>query len=265
MGRMLTQGVLGLALAVPTVPAWSGACFLSPMVAAGAAAAELQVGKDQVLLLGVRAFDNCERVTVIKGVALAQYLDDQGKPRSKAINAGEGLKGVNLDASAAPVRAVGRSLLSVLTDPKERRAAGQKYFDKPTQVGAPFGDVYIPRDGLRVSFVNLEGDARVQIADAATQSVVLDASATQGMTLDRARIRAGERYVVRVVSSNQKLPPGAFEVVAPDVANDVDRALSAIDVDPLLDADTRWLARALVFEREGLTFNRELALREMKK
>ena len=42
MGRMLTRGLLGLALAVPTVPAWSGACFLSPMVAAGAAAAELQ-------------------------------------------------------------------------------------------------------------------------------------------------------------------------------------------------------------------------------
>jgi hypothetical protein len=41
--------------------------------------------------------------------------------------------------------------------------------------------------------------------------------------------------------------------------------LSAIDADPLLDTDKRWLARALVFEREGLTFNRELALREMKK
>ena len=208
---------------------------------------------------------NCARVIVTKGLAVAQYLDKQGKLRTEEVSEGKGITVANLDANAAPVRAVARGLMAVLTDPKERSAAGQKYFDKPAQVGAPFGDVYVPPEGLAVRFVNLEGDARVQIADAATNATLLEAMAAQGLTLDRARLRAAGKYSVRVLSARGKLPPGAFEVVAQDLSNELDQALKAIDADELLDANTRPIARALVFEREGLSFNREIALREIKK
>ena len=218
-----------------------------------------------VALAGPQAFDNCERVTVTKGVAVAQYLDKQGKPHSEEIAEGKGITATDLDTNAAPVRAVARGLLAMLTDPKERVTAGQKFFDKPAQVGAPFGDVYIPPEGLKVRFINLDGDAKVQIADVGTNVVVLEAAATQGMTLERARVRTGGTYSVRVLSGREKLPPGAFEVVSADVAGDIDQALKAVNADPLLDAETRAVARALVFEREGLTFNRALALRETKK
>lgn len=264
MLRTLMHCALGGALAVTSAGAWPASCFLSPAVAAAATPTVVLDGKESVTLAGVRAFDNCERLTVAKGSALAQYVDKQGKPQRELVVEGKGLTVANLDANPAPVRAVARGLLAVLTDPKERSSAGQKYFDKPSQVGAPFGDVYIPRDGLRVRFVNLEGDARVQIADAASNAVLLDALAAQGATLERSRFKPGGRYAVRVVSSRAKLPPGAFEVVGPDVSNDLDSVLQAIDADVLLDASTRPIARALAFEREGLSFNRELVLREMK-
>jgi hypothetical protein len=264
MHGILTTCFLGTALSLVAIPTWSASCFLSPQGDKSAGATVVQDGKEQVPLSGVRAFDNCERIAAVKGVALAQFLDD-GKVRSASLEVGKPNPMANLSSNPAPVRAVARGVLAVLTDPKERSAAGQKFFDKPAQVGAPFGDVYIPPQGLVLRFVSLEGDARVQIADGATNATLLDAAAAQGLTLDRARLRAGGRYSVRVQSARGKLPPGAFEVVEQDLAKQLDQAMKAIDVDPLLDAETRPIARALVFEQEGLGFNRELALREMRK
>ncbi len=264
MWRYRTKCVIGLVASLPALSAWSAACFLSPK-GDKPATTFVQDGKDQVVLAGARAFDNCERVIVTKGVAVAQYLDKQGKPRTEEITEGKGITVANLDANAAPVRAVARGLMASLTDPKERSAAGQKFFDKPSQVGAPFGDVYLPPEGLAVHFFNLEGDARVQIADAQTNATLLEAAAAQGLTLDRARFRVGGKYSVRVLSSRGKAPPGAFEVVAQDLSLELDQTLKAIDADQMLDADTRPIARALVFEREGLSFNREIALREVRR
>lgn len=265
MWRPRTTCVIGLTVSLSAVSAWSAACFLSPRGDKPSGATVVQDGKEQVALSGSRAFDNCARIVVIKGLAVAQYLDKQGKLRTEEMSEGKGITVANLDANATPVRAVARGLMAVLTDPKERSAAGQKFFDKPAQVGAPFGDVYIPREGLVVRFVNLESDARVQIADASTNATVLEAVASQGLTLDRGRLRAGGTYNVRALSSRGKLPPGAFEVVAQELSHELDQALKAIEADQLLDANTRPIARALVFEREGLSFNREIALREMKK
>ena len=265
MRQCRARCAIGLAASLSAVSAWPAACFLSPKGEPASAATVVQDGRDQISLSGPRAFDKCERVVVTKGVAVAQYLDKQGRPTTEVIAEGKGITASNLDTNAAPVRAVSQGLLAMLTDPKERSTAGQKFFDKPSQVGAPFGDVYLPPEGLAVRFFNLEGDARVRIADAGTDAVVLEAPAAQGLTLDRARLRAGGKYSVRVLSSRDKLPPGAFEVVAQDLSIELDQALKAIEADPLLDANTRPLSRALVFEREGLSFNREIALREMKR
>ena len=264
MRRYRMKCVAGLVASLSAVSVWSAACFLSPK-GDQPSTTVVQDGKDQVALAGARAFDNCERVIVTKGVAVAQYLDKQGKPRTEEIAEGKGITVANLDANAAPVRAVARGLMAVLTDAKERSAAGQKFFDKPSQVGAPFGDVYLPPEGLAMHFVNLEGDARVQIADAQTNATLLEAAVAQGLTLDRVRFRAGGKYSLRVLSSGGKTPPGAFEVVAQDLSLELDQSLKAIDADQMLDANTRPIARALMFEREGLSFNREIALREMKR
>lgn len=261
MHKGLRNLVVAWGAAACALAANAAACFLSPR----AGAAMVQDGKEQLSLTGPRAFDNCERVVVVKGVVLAQYLDKAGAARTEELAEGKALAATNFDPNTAPVRGVARGLVAVLTDPRERSSAGQKYFDKPAQIGAPFGDVYLPPGGLPVRFVDLEGDARVQITDATGNAVVLEAAAAQGMTLDRARFRAGGKYGVRVNSARGKLPPGAFEVVPADLAGELDQALKAIDADALLDADTRAIARALVFEREGLSFNRETALRELKK
>lgn len=247
--------------AAGVLSAHAAACFLSPR----GGAAVVQEGREQIALGGPRAFDQCERVTVVKGVVLAQYLDKTGAARTEELAEGKALAAANTDPNAAPVRGVARGLVAVLTDPRERASPGQKYFDKPAQVGAPFGDVYLPPGGLIVRFVDLEADARVQIADAASNAVLLDVAAAQGMTLDRARFRPGGTYSVRVSSARGKLPPGAFEVVPAELAGELDQALKAIDADALLDPGTRAIARALVFEREGLSFNRETVLRELKK
>lgn len=264
MNTPAAQLWLCFALGLGMTSAWPAACFLSPKSDGAAGATIVQDGKEQVALAGARAFDNCARVIVVKGAAVAQYLDKQGTLRTEVVAEGKGIAAASIDGNAVPVRAVARGLLAVLTDPKDHNVAGQKFFDKPSQVGAPFGDVYIPPSGLTVRFANLSSDARVQIADAVTNTVVFDVAASQGLTLERSRTRPAGKYAVRVVSARDKLPPGAFEVVPQDVSLELDKALAAIDADTLLDARSRPIARALVFEHEGLSFNRDIALRQVK-
>jgi hypothetical protein len=264
MKRLSVKHVLAFTVVLPITPAWGAApCFFSPEKAGEAVV--VQDGSQSVTLTGPRAFENCLAVVVTKGVAKAQYVDVKGKATSQPVLTGKGVNPANLGQNAAPVRAVSRSLLAMLTDPNEQSKVGQKYFEKPAQIGAPFGDVYIPPEGLIVRFSKLEGDARIQVADAASNAPLFEATVAQGMTLDRSRLRPGGKYTVRVVSAREKIPPGAFEVVSQEVATDLEQALKAIDADPLLDTGTRPIARALAFEQEGLSFNREIALRELKK
>jgi hypothetical protein len=153
----------------------------------------------------------------------------------------------------------------MFSDPLVRREAGQKYFDNPANIGAPFGDVYIPTDGLKVRLVNVKGGMKVQIVDtAAANATLVDLPATEPIPLDRARFKAGGTYGVRVSSAGEKTVPGAFEVVGADVAEKVEADLRRIDADPALDARSRPIARALVYEQEGLSFNREQALKELQ-
>jgi hypothetical protein len=244
--------------------AYGTACIFSPKAGAPTVA-QLQDGNEVVPLSGARLFDSCARVVVTKGVAIAQYVTDKGDAEREEIAEGQRVNASRLGnaAIAAATKTVGRGILAVLTEPKPNKTQGAKYFDQPGQLGTPFGDVYIPVDGLVVRFVHLEGDARVQIADAASRAVLAEAVAAQGLTLERARFRPG-RYTVKVASTRAAPPPGAFEVVAADTSADLDKALQAIDADTRLDATGRAVARALLFEREGLSFNREITLREFR-
>jgi hypothetical protein len=245
--------------------AYGTACIFSPKAGAPTVA-QLQDGNEVVQLNGARLFDSCARVVVTKGVAIAQYVTDKGDAEREEIAEGQRVNASRLGnaAIAAATKTVGRGILAVLTEPKQNKTQGAKYFDQPGQLGTPFGDVYIPVDGLVVRFVHLEGDARVQIADAASRAVLAEAVAAQGLTLERARFRAGGRYTVKVASTRTAPPPGAFEVVAAGASADLDKALHAIDADTRLDATGRAVARALLFEREGLSFNREITLREVR-
>jgi hypothetical protein len=260
--RTLACAVLGWGLGSA---AYGNACIFSPKAGAPTVA-QLQDGNEVVHLSGARLFDSCARVVVTKGVAIAQYVTDKGDAEREEIVEGQRVNASRLgnEAIAAATKTVGRGILAVLTKPKQSEALGAKYFDKPGQVGTPFGDVYIPAEGLVVRFVHLEGDARVQIADVASRAVLAEVVAAQGLTLERARFRPGGRYTVKVATARAALPPGAFEVVAADASADLDKALQAIDADARLDATGRAVARALLFEREGLSFNREITLREVR-
>jgi hypothetical protein len=263
---LIGRALNGIALGLLTVSTCSAACFLSPVTDkySGETVLQSRDKRESITLANVRAFDDCASLVVSKGVAVAQYLDKSGKLKTEALTEGKGVAADQLTANAAPVRAVSRSLLAVLTDPKERKVPGQKFFDKPAQVGAPFGEIYIPLQGLAMTFVVLEGDARVQIVDATSNAVLVETAAARGLTLQRKDVRAAGKYIVRVLSI-EKIPPGAFEVVADDVSAELDEALAGIDGDKLLDENTRPIARALVFEREGLSFNRLIALQGMKR
>ena len=252
------------ALAWGLGPAYGNACIFSPKAGA-ATVAQLQDGNELVVLSGARLFDPCARVVVAKGVAIAQYVTDKGNAEREEIAEGQRVSAGKLGAiGAAATKTVGRGILAVLTEAKQTKALGQKYFDKPAQVGTPFGDVYIPADGLVLRFANLEGDARVQIADAASRAVLAEVVAAQGVTLDRTRFLPGGRYTVRVTTARTALPPGVFEVLAPDAVALIDKAVQDIDADARLDAACRAVARALLLEHEGLSFNREVALSEVR-
>jgi len=264
MVRSAIAVFLRLAVFGAALPAWGAACIFVPQ--AGAGTTVLNDGKEVVELTKARYFDPCARVQVAKGSAQAHFVND-GKPQWRVLNEGQRVDPAVLAGGAAadtPTKSVGRSILSVLTEPKERTTHGQKFFDKPAQVGAPFGDVFIPADGLALRFVNLEGDARVVIVDDSTRATLFEAVAAQGMTLERTRLRAGGKYTVRVTSAQVRLAPVVFEVTTPQQSAELDRALQAIAADSALDAVGRAIARALLFEHEGLSFNREIALRELK-
>jgi hypothetical protein len=246
------------------LPAWGAACIFVPQPGAGATT--LRDGNVDVELKAARYFDPCARVQVAKGSAQAHFVNN-GKPEWRVLNEGQRVDPAALAGGAAadaPLKSVGRSILAVLTEGKESVKAGQKFFEKPAHVGAPFGDVFIPHEGLVLRFVNLEGDARVAIIDESTRATLFEAVAAQGVTLERARLRAGGKYTVRVTSARTRLAPGAFEVTTPQHSAELDQALQAIAADSALDAAGRAIARALLFEHEGLSFNREIALRELK-
>ena len=253
-----------LVLGGAVVPAWGAACIFVPQPGAGATT--LHDGKGNIDLTQATYFDPCARVQVVKGSAQAHFVNN-GKPGWRVLSEGQRVDPAMLAGGAAadtPTKSVGRSILAVLTEGKETVKLGQKFFEKPAQVGAPFGDVFIPIEGLVLRFANLEGDARVSIIDDSTRATLVEAVAAQGITLERARLRAGARYTVRVTSARARLAPGAFEVTTPQQSAELDQALQAIAADNALDAAGRAIARALLFEHEGLSFNRELALRELK-
>jgi hypothetical protein len=250
-----------LCLALAAVPGLAGAtaCMLTPTADASGAMAR-HAGEP---LKAVKVVDNCANLKLDAGTAMAQYIDKAGQLGMVLVKAGAALAVPDLNANAQPVKVVGRGLLSILTDAPERERPGKKFFDKPAQVGAPFGDVYIPPEGLALRFTDLEGDARIQIVEG--QRVVAEAVAAQGLTLERTRLRPGVTYGVRIVSARGKLPDGAFETVPADLQTQLDDVLGRIERDARLDAAARVLGKALVLEHEGLSFNREVLLRGMKK
>jgi hypothetical protein len=247
------------ALAVAPGIAGATACILTPTADASGA----QARRNGQALKGATLVDNCANLKLEAGTAMAQYIDKAGQLGAVLISAGTALAVPNLGPNAQPANVVGRGLLSILTDAPERPVPGKKYFDKPAQVGAPFGDVYIPPDGLALRFSNLEGDARVQVFDGSR--LVVESVAAQGLTLDRTRFRPGTTYGVRVVTARGKLPDGAFEVLAADVQSQLDDTLGRLERDERLDVQMRAVGKALLFEHEGLAFNRELLLRGMKR
>jgi hypothetical protein len=259
MKRCTSVRMLWLALAAAPNLASATACLLTPTADASGAIARhggetLKAGK---------VIENCANLTLEAGTAMAQYIDKAGRLGMVLIKAGAALAVPDLNANAQPVKVVGRGLLSILTDAPERAMLGKKYFDKPAQVGAPFGDVYVPPEGLAVRFADLEGEARIQIFEG--QRVVFETIAAQGLTLDRTRFRPAVTYGIRIVTTRGKLPDGAFEIVASDLQSQLDDALGRIERDERLDAHMRAVGKALLLEHEGLSFNREVLLRGMKK
>jgi hypothetical protein len=234
-------------------------CIVSPTADASGAIARLsgQPLKPNTLV------DNCASLKLDAGTAMAQYIDSAGQVGVALVKAGAALSVPKLNGNAQPVNAVSRALLSILTDAPERAVAGKKFFDKPAQVGAPFGDVYVPPEGLSIRFTNLEGEARVQIFEG--PRMLIETLAAQGLTLDRAKLRPATTYHIRIATARGKLPDGAFEIVAADLQAQLDDSLGRIDRDDRLAPDMRAVGKALLLEHEGLSFNRELVLRGIKK
>lgn len=259
MKRCTTVRMLWAALAAVPGLASATACLLTPTADASGAIAR----HGGETLKGGKVIENCANLTLEAGTAMAQYIDKAGRLGMVLVKAGAALAVPDLNANAQPVKVVGRGLLSILTDAPERAVPGKKYFDKPTQVGAPFGDVYIPPEGLPMRFTDLEGEALVQIFEG--RRVIVETIAAQGLTLDRTRFRPGVTYGIRIVTSRGKLPDGAFETVAPDLQSHLDDALARIERDDRCDAHMRVIGKALLLEYEGLSFNREVLLRGMKK
>ncbi len=212
---------------------------------------------------GAFSMDDCAKVHLRSGTATAVYFDKTGKLQREAFVADRPGSPQNMDPNSAPAKAVARSLFAVLTDGKAAQTSGKKFFDKPSQIGAPFGDVYVPVGGLTFQFTNLEPGARVVIAAKTGNASVLQADAALAISLSRAQLQAGQTYALRVQTAKGNLPQVLFEVVSQAVAEELDKALQVIDTDHAQDPNSRAVARALVFEREGLSFNRDLALKEI--
>jgi hypothetical protein len=259
MKRFTCLRMLWAALTAVPGLASATACILTPTADASGALAR----RDGQPLKGTTVVENCANLKLEAGTAMAQYIDKAGQLGVVLIKAGAALALPNLSANAQPVNVVGRGLLSILTDAPERPVPGKKYFEKPAQVGAPFGDVYIPPEGLALRFTSLEGDARIQVFDGSR--MVVETIAAQGLTLDRTRFRPGVTYGIRIATTRGKLPDGAFEVLAADLQSQLDDTLGRIERDERLDVQMRVVGKALLLEHEGLSFNREVLLRGMKK
>ena len=122
---------------------------------------------------GAFSMDDCARVHLRSGRATAVYFDKKGQLQRQAFEVEKPGSPQNMDPNSGPAKAVARSLFAVLTDGKAAQTSGKKFFDKPSQIGAPFGDVYVPAAGLTFHFTNLEPGARVAINAKAGNATVL--------------------------------------------------------------------------------------------
>ena len=211
-----------------------------------------------------RSLDDCAVLSVQKGEVTVLYLDGNGRSQSANIKQGTRFTAVNAANSRAP-HAPLKLLVAALTQGPASVERGGKFFDKPDELGLPSGDVHVPAGGLPLAVRGAAGLPFSYVLEEAKSSLVLlkgTGAGGQPMTLPRRVFKPETDYRLSITFAD-RTASSVFTTPTREEESELIEAMARIENDTNLDAFSKPIARALVFEDRSFGYNRELSLKAL--
>lgn len=248
----------GLVLSSSQAAAKELPCFVVPKQGAAYEAERTSYTTPQTL-------NDCAMLNVTKGEVGVLYLDTNGRSQRAVVAPGQKFSPADAASSRAPYAPL-KNVFAVLAKGPSSMARAGKSFDQAENAGLPSGDVHVAADGLPVVVAGEAGNRfSYQLEDAETSRVLQKGSGTAGIPLlmPKALFRPGAPYRLKVAFADST---AASEFTTPpaDEERELLDALARAERDQDMDAFSRAIARALIFEDRSFGYNRELALRGAK-
>lgn len=220
----------------------------------GASSAKVQAAEG--LLSPVFATGDCAALRLVQGEARAVWIGSDGRPGSSALTAQAAPAGLPTGLDSGLVQRVVRQLGSQGATVK----AGHKRFDEEVAGG----DVHVPAAGLALP-VRMSGDATLTLVSlpAGVMTGRWGVAAGQRPLIPSVALVAARRYRAEL-SSSEGRQRWELQVLAADDQREVSSALAAADAMLANTLAERAAARALVYEQQGLSLNRDAELALLK-
>lgn len=268
---------------VSAVLLWGGAgpvyaqagarCFVVPLPGTSAT-----LGAEAVT--APRVTERCAELRVQAGSVQLVYTGAQGEPLSETVQAGRTPVLAGLARSSEAFDGVQRLLTLGVRD-MSATAGGTKQYNAlaytPSAFGAPFGELWVPPEGLRFRFFQPKppsGQAALVVQEidltisAGGNPVFLGrVNLDQEVHMPAQSLAPGQRHAVRlrVQTGNGTLDlRGDFTVLDAARSQEISAALGRLQAAGLRDGAAGAIAHALVFEDDALSFNARQRMLQVK-
>jgi len=240
--------------ALVSASAWSAACFVLPK-----GAAEFQV-KEGTFTTPTSTSD-CNSIRVKNGLVKAMYFDKTGAQSTVAIEAGGRFTGSSAQGAPATMVAVAADFRSLFMQGTSQTKPGRKYFDNPEDFGLPYGQVYVPADGLKVVLKGGESTFEYQLFEEGSNKPLMrgKGQGQQPILITKTMSKPNASYKLMVKLGALNLDSQWATVPVAD-ENELVQELNRISADDSLDEEDKRVARALIYEDRALGYNRRTAL-----
>jgi hypothetical protein len=205
---------------------------------------------------------DCASLKVKSGVVKALFFGAEGKQQAKTVKAGERFNPGPIEGSSSTIVAVLENYRQLLAEGPSQKKPGRKYFDKPENLGMPFGHLYVPEKGLPFTLKGADGQSLAyRLIDDETGKLVTQGTGMGGrpVLIDKQWLQPDRLYRLSVNLSGRDVE-STVQIASMQIDDEIRGSLGAIDNDASLDAEDRRLLKALLFEEFALGYNRQLTL-----
>ncbi len=202
----------------------------------------------------------CASLKVKKGEVKAFYFAPDGKQKAKSFKAGESFDLGETEGAGSSFVAVLDDYRQMLAEGPAQKKPGRKFFDKPEALGLPFGNVYVPAEGLLFVLRGADGQPlSYRLVDDESGKLIVQGEGVGGQPVFIAKkeLHPGGLYLLSTRFSGRDVG-SSLQVAGREVEDELREALLRIDGDTSLDAEDRRFAKALLFEEFALGYNRHL-------